>query len=423
MRAEIQFATLFFACKVLACELVFCSLLVAGQPALQAGAAPLSKQADSSQMTVDARDLPADQYARLKTLALSGSRALPSLRMRNPQTSKDGLDLAVNAALDAQREYLSRSQSAEKRPSQSMLRREASKSWGIFSGAAVSPLACLTPTITSVNGRAVSAIFTPRVPDNHFRIEGCGFGAKPGDVRLEAEGQVTSLDSSTQNIGLQIENAEAWTDDQIDVQLDPRISGIPDSSVVLVIQLADGRRAELSGCRFIAIRGEPTMLKRISTSWVKLSATTTSYASIRQLEYVSPSSYGEGIPGKAASASAVIVRSDADPFAAGSHGFDLAMLNPGWVVESVAIQNYVATCPGDVTHATQSGDWNTSFSAHGFTVAWASNTCVSFIPPTFRFSMSSSQYAIKVWVTGPIGTEPLRSAYVQPRSETLFNQN
>ena len=416
MKDRFQFATV-----VLAWELLLCSLLIAGQPALQASAAPLRKQLDVSHRTVDARELPADQYARLKTLALSGARALSSLRVRNPQMSGNGLDVAVNATLDEQREYLSRSRSLEKRPSQIMLRREA-PSFGMLSGAVFSPLPCSTPTITSVNGRAVGAIFTPRVSDNHFRIEGCGFGAKAGDVRLEAEGQVTSLESSTRTIALQLENADAWSDEQIDAQLDPRISGIPDSSVALVIQLADGRRAELSGCRFIAIRGEPTMLKRISTSWVKLSATTTSFGSIRQLEYVSPACYGEDFPGNAASASAIVVRSDADPFAAGSDAFDLPMLNPGWVVENVAIQNYVATCPGDVTHAAQSGDWSTSFSAHGFTVAWASNTCVSFIPPMFRFSMSSSQYAVKVWVTGPIGTEPLRSAYVRPRSEILLRK-
>jgi hypothetical protein len=164
------------------------------------------------------------------------------------------------------------------------------------------------------------------------------------------------------------------------------------------------------------------MLERISASWVDLSATTTSFGSIRQFEYVSPASYGEEIPGNAASASAIVVRADAAPFAAGSDVFDFSMLNPGWVVESVAIQDYVATCPGDVTRAAQFGDWNTSFNAHGFTVAWARTSCVSFIPPMFRFSMSSSQYAVKVWVMGPVGTGPLRSAYVQQRSETLLRK-
>jgi hypothetical protein len=411
-----------FATVVLAWELLLCSLLIAGQPALQASAAPLRKQLDVSHRTVDARELPADQYARLKTLALSGARTLSSLRLRNPQVSGNGLDFAVNAALDEQRDYLIRSRSLEKRRSEIMLRREAPSFGGMLSATVFSTIPCSTPTITSVNGRAVGAIFTPRLSDNHFRIEGCGFGAKPGDVRLEAEGQVTSLGSSTRTIALQLENADAWSDEQIDVQLDPRLSGIADFSVALVIQVADGRRTELPGCRFVAIRGEPTMLKRISASWVDLSATTTSFGPIRQLEYVSPASYGEEIPGNAASASAIVVRSDAALFAAGSDVFDFSMLNPGWVVESVAIQNYVATCPGDVTHAAQSGDWKTSFNAYGFTVAWASTSCVSFIPPMFRFSMSSSQYAVKVWATGPIGTEPVRSAYVQQRSETLLRR-
>ena len=157
MKHKFQFATL-----VLAWEPVFCSLLVAGLPALQASAAPSRKQPDASHRTVDARELPADQYARLKTLALSGARALSSLRVRNPQMSGNGLDVAVNATLDEQREYLSRSRSLEKRPSQIMLRREA-PSFGMLSGAVFSPLPCSTPTITSVNGRAVGAIFTPRV--------------------------------------------------------------------------------------------------------------------------------------------------------------------------------------------------------------------------------------------------------------------
>jgi hypothetical protein len=417
VNANIQFATLLFAC-----ELVLRSLLVAAEPPVQAGVAALSWQADISHTTVDARELPADQYARLKTLALSGARALPSLRMRNLQISRSGLDLAVNAALDEQRNYLSRSRFLEKRPSQIMLRREASNFGGMLSRAVFCPLPCSTPTIASVNGRAVGAIFTPRRFDNHFRIEGCGFGAKPGDVHLEAEGQFTAVATSPQNIGLQLENAGAWSDHEIDVQLDPRISGITDSSVALIIQLADGRRAELPGCRFIAIRGEPTVLKTINGSWVKLSASTTFVASIRQIEYVSPASYGEDIPGKASSASAFVVRSDADTFAAGSDVFDFSTLDPAWAIESVEVQSYVATCPGDVTHATKSGDWSTSFNTHGLTVAWARNTCVAFIPPMFRFSMSSSQYAVKVWVTGPIGTDPLRSVSVQQRSDTSLNK-
>src|SRR3954466_8489006 len=114
-----------FATVVLAWELVFCSLLVAGLPPLQASAAPLRKKPDVSHRTVNARELPADQYARLKTLALSGARALSRPRVRNPQVSGNGQVVTVNATLDEQREYLSRSRSLEKRSVQMMLRREA----------------------------------------------------------------------------------------------------------------------------------------------------------------------------------------------------------------------------------------------------------------------------------------------------------
>ena len=32
------------------------------------------------------------------------------------------------------------------------------------------------------------------------------------------------------------------------------------------------------------------------------------------------------------------------------------------------------------------------------------------VPPSFAFNMSLSQYAIRVWVVGPVGTQPLALA-------------
>jgi hypothetical protein len=175
----------------------------------------------------------------------------------------------------------------------------------------------------------------------------------------------------------------------------------------LVVLLRDGRRIELHGCRFVALRGEPRILKTIAASWVKLSATGSRFRPIPQFEYVSPPTSGEDIPPGAAKMSALVIRSDANSFGAGVDTYDFSALSPGWVVESIQIQNYDVACPGDVTRTEQFGNASAKVDDHGLTVTWASHSCSSFIPPMFGFKMASSEYAVKVWVTGPIGTEPV----------------
>jgi hypothetical protein len=43
----------------------------------------------------------------------------------------------------------------------------------------------------------------------------------------------------------------------------------------------------------------------------------------------------------------------------------------------------------------------------GVRVAFEDSVCTSSVPPSFAFNMSLSQYAIRVWVVGPVGTQPL----------------
>jgi hypothetical protein len=277
-------------------------------------------------------------------------------------------------------------------------------------GAGLPPSSCFTPTITVVNGRAAGAVFTPQLSDNHYRIEGCGFGDKPGEIQLESDSRVLPF-PYPQPIVLPLDGPGAWSDKEIDVHLDSHLSGIPDFAVTLVVHLADGRRAGVRGCRFVAARGEPTLLKTVAASWVKLNATTASSHAIHQLEYLSPPTRGNEVPRDAAGMSALVIRSDPDAFIGASDFYDFSGLNPGWVVESIQVQSYLVTCPGDVTRAEQAGTWNASFDVHGFTVTWASSSCLSFLPPIFRFTMSASQYAVKLWAIGPIGTEPMGTKF------------
>jgi hypothetical protein len=257
-----------------------------------------------------------------------------------------------------------------------------------------------------VNGRSASAIFTPQFPDNHYSIEGCAFGTLAGKVQLDTDMQRVSVNPPIQPIILQLDSPASWSENEIDVHLDTHLSGIPDSVISLVVYSAGGRRLELSGCLFVAARGEPRVLKTIPASWIKLQASTSSSHPIAQLEYVSPPIGGEGVPHEAAGTSALVVRSDPEQFNAGTDSYDFSGLNPGWTVESIQLQDYRVSCPGDVTRTRSLGNWKTAWSDRGFAVTWASNMCTSYIPPVSSFALSSSEYAIRVWVIGPAGTQP-----------------
>jgi len=370
-------------------------------PQFAAAEGRLKSRRMNAQWVSEAQEFPVAEYARLKAEALSKANGQPGPRIRNPRLSSDGIEPAILAVLDEQRRYLQNS--AE--PGRAWPRRLTAMA-GLLRTALPVP-SCFNPLILAVNGRAVEPVFTPRLGDNHFRIEGCGFGSRPGEVRLEPESSVPLPAIAMQPTTLQLERAGSWSDNQIDVRLDSHLAGNPDSIATLVVRLADGRRLELHGCRFVAVRGAPVALKMISASWVKLSPTGTQPRLLRQVEYVSLPTGGEDIPPDAANLSALVIRSDSETFDGGTDKYEFSALNPGWVVESIQIQNYDVACPGDVTHTEQAGDSNLRVEDRGLTVNWASRTCSSFIPPMFRFSIAASEYGVKVWVMGPIGTEPV----------------
>lgn len=381
-------------------------LLVLALQTLECGAAlatPGQNEPVSPTATVSAQDLPIDQYVRLRKLALSSASARPSQRMRNPRVAGYGLDPLVLAVLDQQRDYLRSHRARVSEAGVTLHSAGNVPSQSTTSGSS----SCPNPTVVAVNGRSRGVLFTPRAPHNHYRIEGCGFGQEGGEVWLEFERRDLSSGVNVQPIALQLEHSGSWSDKEIDVHLDPRLSGISDSAITLFVHLLNGKHAELPACRFIAARGQPTPLQTVVASWVKLDATTARSRPIQQLEYVSPLVGGEEVPHDAAGLSALVVRSDPDAFMAGTDSYDFSGLAPGWVVESVQLENYLVPCPGDVTSTRQTGSWSAVFDVSSFAVNWANGSCLSFIPPVFRFGMTSSQYAVKVWVIGPAGTEPM----------------
>lgn len=358
----------------------------------------LDQKEGGSQRAVAARALPVRDYVRLTTLALARANARPGPRIKNPRLAVHGWDPSLRVIVDQQREYLlSHSSVGEQRSGNG----DALLTGRLFS------TSCSSPGIGVINGRAAEAVFTPEPPDNRYRIEGCGFGREPGKAWIESESSATSAGGPARVIRLELDGSGAWSDTEIDAHFEPGLSGIGDSAVKLVIQRADGTILQISGCQFVAARGEPTLIRAIPASWVNLDPTRSSFRPIQKLEFVSTPLPGDDVPADAVGTSALIVRSDPDEFMPGVDAYDFSWLAPGWVVESVQVQKYAINCAGDITRTSTGDDWRTAFDARGFRVWWSSNSCLSFIPPVFHFDMTSSEYGVKVWVVGPLGTEAM----------------
>lgn len=372
-----------------------------------------------AQSAISEGSLPAARYLELRTQTLGHARLIAGPRLKNPNLASGGLDRDIATALAEQRANRLSRAGIPSPPtgagallparSETLLPSPTSIPFTQQTGSssprepALKRSSCTFPAVHAVNGRTINPVFTPAEPDNHFRITGCGFGSAPGQVRL----QPSLADTSLRAIALQLETPGSWTDTYIDVRMDPRLTGIPDFTADLVIQLPNGRSIQVARCQFLATRGEPQLLHAIPAAWVRLDATSLSARAIHQIEFASPPVGGAETPPDAAGASAFIARSDAQAFTTGKDVYDLSQLAPGWVIESVQLRVFSAACPGESKTPVSSGSWETSWSRNGFIVAWAGETCSSPIPPVFNFTLSSSQYATNVWVVGPIGTQPL----------------
>jgi len=350
-----------------------------------------------------------DEYQKLWSQVLANARVAAGPRLKNPTIASDGLAPGVVRALLEQRNYLeARGAVALTRAPVSASARELvgdnSRKPPSLSG----DPPCREPMIQAVNGKTRSVIFTPTAADNRYRIEGCFFGNAPGIVQLEARSGPRQP-NAIPPIPMQLDSTSsgAWSDHKINVQLDTELSGVPDYPVTLVIYPVKHRRIELHGCRFVAARGNPQLLSLIPSAWVRLYPSGVGSRSIRQLGYVSPTEASGAVPKDAAAASAFVVRSDPAQFGIGRDSYDFSQLNPGWVVESVQLQTYSVSCP-EVANSPQSfGGWEAEWTPHGVRVAFQESACASSLPPRSGFNMSVSQYAIRVWVVGPVGTQPL----------------
>jgi hypothetical protein len=349
-----------------------------------------------------------DEYQKVWSQVLKNARVETGPKLKNPAISSDGLAPSVVSALLEQRTGLEK--------------HGAVASTQVAVNAAVRELVgdnsrkpqslthyttCREPMIRSVNGKTKSVVFTPTASNNTYRIEGCFFGDAPGIVQLEAfSGPHQPHAIPPLPMRLVSTSLGAWSDHELKVQLDTELRGISDYPATLVIYPAKHRRIKLRGGRFVAARSNPQLLTVIPSAWVKLYPSGVGSRSIRQLEYVSPTQASGAVPKDATASSAFVVRSDTEQFGIGRDSYDFSHLNPGWVVESVQLQTYRVSCP-EVAAPESSGGWEAAWTPLGVSVAFQETVCPSAAPPSFAFNMSLSQYAIRVWVVGPVGTQPL----------------
>lgn len=342
------------------------------------------------------------QNEKLRAEVLENPEVRLTAKFKNPRILSSGLDPSVFATEEPP--------SDPGNTTNTKTNKNTSRRPGVVHTASKQLLtrSCNSPMIQSVNGNQQGVVFTPKAPGNLYRIEGCAFGNARGRIRLEMVGTGSDLGASGPSIALRLDNAPgAWSDQAITARLDAHLSGIPDSPVILAIYPVNGTRIELPGCFFVALRGEPQLLKVIPASWVRLHATKVRSRALEQLEYVSPPDQGNEAPKDARGTSAVVVRTDWERFMPGTDTYDFSNLAPGWVVHSVQLQAYSIACPADLTYAESFGHWDLTWEKRGFTVSWGEEICKSYPMPFFYFSLSYSQYAAKVWVIGPAGTQPL----------------
>jgi len=259
-------------------------------------------------------------------------------------------------------------------------------------------------TIGKVAGQSQVLVFTPIAQYNLYTIHGCNFGdAKTGN-KAWIYGPGFHADFTV----------EEWTDDSIAVKLGENISGVPDlDNLHLVVHRADGKEAQADGFKFYAAR-ERVLLKYIPPAWRKLD--TNIYGQSQHFKHPalqsnSPVS-GPHVPSQAAGTTIFVSRFLLDKFTPTSDSFDFSQLPRGWVLDSATWTSYPAICPDIVTYKEDFGHWNLQWNASRIKFEWTDTSCSGFWPnPVLGFptnvyqNHTESNYALKVWVTGPRGME------------------
>jgi hypothetical protein len=262
--------------------------------------------------------------------------------------------------------------------------------------------------VATINGLAPPTFrglyLTPDSDFNLYTLNGCNFGAAGLNNKAWIYGKNLHGDFQIQ----------FWSDNQIAMILDPRLSGVLDQdNVSLVLQGAHGQETKIDGLKFYAARSrQPILLNSIPNNWVKL-------APISGSHFYSPAVANQYVASSAVGSTAAVYRYQGQKFAPGGDDYDFSHLAPGWGVGALpqdpAVQLFtypIEGCPGIVTYHEVFGAFRAHWTAHQVHVDWADYTCSSFVPPPCGFigcysnDHTVSAYALKVYINGPRCTDP-----------------
>jgi hypothetical protein len=275
----------------------------------------------------------------------------------------------------------------------------------------VSPLAnpsvtavavCHGPTISTVDGQATGAWFSPDSQYNPATIQGCGFGDQQGSVHLYGP-------FATPVVNMTV---EFWSDTAIIAAVDPNLSGEVDhlGNVTLVVAPASGPQVQAKGFNFYAARADvqlTTMPQSQANLQTILDAGGQNTVSVN---FYAPSRFTN--PG----ATAEVVRQDAGRFGSGTDSFTFSQLSPGFYVKQAMFwhndltQDECSALFGATTQMTMytDGSWNAVWddATNAIRVTTQERHCHSTLAGLSFNDTSSSDYAIAVWVNGPRGVDP-----------------
>ena len=276
-------------------------------------------------------------------------------------------------------------------------------------------IACVkdpTMRIVSVSSSSYPATFTPTDKYNLYTIRGCSFGDQAPTSDQNPTDWVHLYGGTGSFYGKFA--IRFWSDNEIDVSLDESISGFPDlDNLNLVVKRADGQQTQKGGFKFYAAR-ETVPLITIPQTWVTLGA----FPNTFNVQYSTPPpspSWTLWGPGPGAGAAYVARYADGVKFdpSGESDYYDFSKLAPGFTTETFEADPYVPYCPSGngmtVTYKTDFGTWSGSWDGNNIRIGLSETSCsgvVVAVPWVNYQNHSGSDYALKVWVTGPRGTDP-----------------
>lgn len=284
---------------------------------------------------------------------------------------------------------------------------------GLAPNVATTALTCTSDPsfrILHINGGTAPATFTQQQGVNFYTITGCSLG----DPGINAK--VYLYSGGNFRLDFQVEE---WSDNGIKMRVDPNLRGVMDhDNLTLVLQRNDGKQLTKNGFKFYAAR-EKVALDHFPKSDFSLNKFTPTKTSDLSAQYSSPSSRAvePNIPGYTAGISWTC--SDCDYLRdrpnfsyytpQGEDIYTFRELQPGFIPADASLVHADLQCPSGPLHT--EGSFGIRWVGDDLHVQWQGQTCTTngcggFGQPDCFISPPGSNYAVKLWVEGPLGVDP-----------------